>query len=134
MESTNGGQKRVAVLTSGGDAPVMNAAIRAGVRVGCDRGWRMYAVRQGFAGLIAGLTSPLGPREVGGIIQRGGTVPGKCALSRVMTSDGLNAACRTIANYGVDAIIVIAGNGSQVEHWRWPAETCRSWALPRPWK
>ena len=73
MESTNAGQKRVAVLTSGGDAPGMNAAIRAAVRVGCDRGWQMYGVRQGFAGLIAGLTIPLGPREVGGIIQRGGT-------------------------------------------------------------
>ena len=107
------GQKRVAVLTSGGDAPGMNAAIRAAVRVGCDKGWHMWGVRQGFAGLIAGHTIPLGRREVGGIIQRGGTVLGSARSPEFMTSEGLDAACRTIANDSIDAIIVIGGNGSQ---------------------
>ena len=113
MESTTAGQTRVAVLTSGGDAPGMNAAIRAAVRVGCDRGWQMCGVRQGFAGLIAGHLIPLGPREVGGIIQRGGTVLGSARCPEFMTSDGLEIACRTIATSWIDAVIVIGGNGSQ---------------------
>ena len=83
MESTIAGQTRVAVLTSGGDAPGMNAAIRAAVRVGCDRGWQMYGVRQGFAGLIAGHLIPLGPREVGGIHPAGWHRARKRPLPRV---------------------------------------------------
>ncbi|HWU86818.1 MAG TPA: 6-phosphofructokinase, partial [Kofleriaceae bacterium] len=68
--------KRIAVLTSGGDAPGMNAAIRAVVRSGIDRGWSVVGVGDGYAGLIAGALRPLGDRDVGGIIQRGGTVLG----------------------------------------------------------
>lgn len=60
--------KRVAVLTSGGDAPGMNAALRAVVRSGVLRGFDMVGVRNGYAGLIAGDFVPLGPRNVGGII------------------------------------------------------------------
>jgi 6-phosphofructokinase 1 len=65
--------KRIAVLTSGGDAPGMNAAIRAVVRTGVHRGWDVFGIRNGYVGLIAGNVVPLGPREVGGIIQQGGT-------------------------------------------------------------
>ena len=68
--------KRIAVLTSGGDAPGMNAAIRAVVRTGIDRGWEVFGVRQGFAGLIAGVMEPFTLRDVGGILQRGGTILG----------------------------------------------------------
>src|SRR5262249_57265096 len=57
--------KRIAVLTSGGDAAGMNAAIRAVVRTGLDRGWEVFGVRHGFAGLMAGDFLSLGPRDVG---------------------------------------------------------------------
>jgi len=78
--------KRIAVLTSGGDAPGMNAAIRAVVRTSLDKGWEVFGIRQGYAGLISGNTVPLGARDVGGIIQRGGTVLGssRCPEFRVI--------------------------------------------------
>ena len=65
--------KRIAVLTSGGDAPGMNAAIRAVTRCGLDLGWEVFGVRQGYAGLITGNFRALDARAVGGIIQQGGT-------------------------------------------------------------
>jgi 6-phosphofructokinase 1 len=68
--------KRIGVLTSGGDAPGMNAAVRAVVRTGIDKGWIVFGVRHGFAGLIEGDFVPLGVRNVGGIIQLGGTMLG----------------------------------------------------------
>ncbi len=64
---------RVAVLTSGGDAPGMNAAIRAAVRSGVSLGLEMFGIRHGYTGLIAGDFVPLGARAVGGIIELGGT-------------------------------------------------------------
>jgi 6-phosphofructokinase 1 len=68
--------KRMAVLTSGGDAPGMNAAIRAVVRTALDKDWEVWGIGHGFAGLLAGNFIPLGARDVGGIIQRGGTMLG----------------------------------------------------------
>ena len=65
--------KRIAVLTSGGDAAGMNAAIRAVVRTGLHRGWKVFGVNHGYSGLIAGDFVVLGARDVGGIIQHGGT-------------------------------------------------------------
>ena len=67
---------RVAVLTSGGDAPGMNAAIRAVVRTGVEKGWDVLGIRRGYAGLVAGLTAALTARDVGGVIQQGGTMLG----------------------------------------------------------
>ena len=60
--------KTIAVLTSGGDAPGMNAAIRAVTRCALDRGWQGFGVRRGYAGMIEGLFEPLNPRSVGGIL------------------------------------------------------------------
>lgn len=68
--------RKIGVLTSGGDAPGMNAAVLAVVRAGIDRGWTVFAARHGYAGLIEGDFVPLGARNVGGIIQHGGTVLG----------------------------------------------------------
>jgi len=62
--------KRIAVLTSGGDAPGMNAAIRAVVRTGVQKGWEVFGVRLGYEGLIDGKFIPLGARDVGGIMQK----------------------------------------------------------------
>jgi len=66
--------KRIGVMTSGGDAPGMNAAIRAVVRTGLEMDCEVLGVRRGYSGLIAGEFVALGPRDVGGIIQRGGTI------------------------------------------------------------
>ena len=80
--------KRIAVLTSGGDAPGMNAAIRAVVRTGLEKGWEVFGVRHGYAGLIAGNFMPLGARDVGGIMQRGGTMLGSARCPEFKTEEG----------------------------------------------
>lgn len=105
--------KRVAVLTSGGDAPGMNAAIRAVVRTGLYNGWEMYGVRHGFAGCINGEIRQLGPRDVGGIIQQGGTILGSARSPEFKTEAGQRKALREFNQRGIDALVVIGGNGSQ---------------------
>jgi 6-phosphofructokinase 1 len=105
--------KRVAVLTSGGDAPGMNAAIRSVVRTGLDRGWEMYGVYHGYAGLISGNIRPLGARDVGGIIQQGGTILGSARSAEFRTEQGRVQAIRSMNMLGIEAVVVIGGNGSQ---------------------
>jgi len=105
--------KRIAVLTSGGDAPGMNAAIRAVTRSAIDRSWEVFGVRNGFSGLIAGQFEPLSARSVGGIIQLGGTILGTTRCQELMKEDGLRKAINQLDQQKVDALIVIGGNGSQ---------------------
>lgn len=104
---------RIAVLTSGGDAPGMNAAIRAVVRTGVARGWEVVGVWRGYAGLAAGEMSPLGARDVGGILQLGGTVLGSARSPEFRTVAGRRRALHALRENGVEALIVIGGNGSQ---------------------
>ncbi len=105
--------KRIAVLTSGGDAPGMNAAIRAVVRTGVARGWDVFGVRHGYAGLISGDMSSLSARDVGGILQRGGTMLGSARSLEFETEDGRFRALRNLNGRGIEALVVIGGNGSQ---------------------
>jgi 6-phosphofructokinase 1 len=105
--------KRIAVLTSGGDAPGMNAAIRAVVRCGVDLGWEIFGVRRGYAGLIAGDFEPLPVRSVAGIIQRGGTMLGSARSREFTTDEGRRQALRGLREHGIEALVVIGGNGSQ---------------------
>ncbi len=105
--------KRIAVLTSGGDAPGMNAAIRAVVRTGIYKGWEMYGVNHGYAGLISGNIRPMGARDVGGIIQQGGTILGSARSDEFRTEEGQIKAIRTLNMMGIEALVVIGGNGSQ---------------------
>ncbi|MGE5488505.1 MAG: ATP-dependent 6-phosphofructokinase [bacterium] len=105
--------KRIAVLTSGGDAPGMNAAIRAVVRTGLDKGFEVFGVRHGFAGLIAGSFVPLGARDVGGIMQRGGTILGSARSAEFRTEPGQAKAIRQLKQSGIEGLVVIGGNGSQ---------------------
>ena len=105
--------KRIAVLTSGGDAPGMNAAIRAVVRIGIENGWEVFGVRHGYAGLIADNLVPLGARDVGGIIQQGGTMLGSARCPEFKTVEGRQQALRTLHTHDVEALVVIGGNGSQ---------------------
>jgi 6-phosphofructokinase 1 len=104
---------RVAVLTSGGDAPGMNAAIRAVVRTGALHGFEMFGVSNGYAGLIDGEFVPLGPRDVGGIIHQGGTMLGTSRCPAFMSHDGQKCAVQQLCSRSIDALIVIGGNGSQ---------------------
>lgn len=105
--------RRIAVLTSGGDAPGMNAAIRAVVRTGLSRGWQVFGVRNGYSGLISGAIVPLGAREVGGIIQRGGTMLGSARCREFESIEGQHKALVQLAQRGIDGLVVIGGNGSQ---------------------
>jgi 6-phosphofructokinase 1 len=105
--------KRVAVLTSGGDAPGMNAAIRAVVRTGLDKGWEMFGVRRGYTGLIDNDLLPLGARDVSGIIQQGGTVLGSTRCPEFETEEGRLKALKILEENDIYALIVIGGNGSQ---------------------
>ena len=105
--------RRVGVLTSGGDAPGMNAAIRAVVRTGIEEGWEVVGIRHGYAGLIAGETVPLGARDVGGIIQHGGTILSTARSREFETEQGRRAALGQLERFGIEALVVIGGNGSQ---------------------
>lgn len=105
--------RRIAVLTSGGDAPGMNAAIRAVVRTGVKKGWEVFGIRNGYEGLINGRFIPMGARDVGGIIQRGGTILGSARCAEFRTDEGQIRALRMLNEYGVDGLVVIGGNGSQ---------------------
>lgn len=105
--------RHVAVLTSGGDAPGMNAAIRAIVRTSLARGWRVSGVRDGYAGLVAGAFEPLASQDVGGILQRGGTVLGSARCPEFRTAEGQQQALDHLRAAGIDGLVVIGGNGSQ---------------------
>ena len=105
--------KRIAVLTSGGDAPGMNAAIRAVVRTGIEKGWEVFGVHHGYVGLIAGDMAPLGARDVGGIIQQGGTVLGSARCPEFKTEEGRLKALHTLHQHDIEALVIIGGNGSQ---------------------
>jgi len=105
--------KKIAVLTSGGDAPGMNAAIRAVVRTGVARGWQVYGVKGGYEGLINGIFIPMGTRDVGGILQRGGTILGSARCDDFKTEKGQLHAIRSLNEAEIDGLVVIGGNGSQ---------------------
>jgi len=105
--------RRIAVLTSGGDAPGMNAAIRAVVRTGLERGWEVFGVGHGYAGLIAGNFTPLGARDVGGIMQRGGTILGSARCPEFKTEAGQQRALRELNERDIDGLVCIGGNGTQ---------------------
>jgi 6-phosphofructokinase 1 len=106
--------KRIAVLTSGGDAPGMNAAIRAVVRMGIGRGWEVYGVAHGYAGLMSGDLRRLGARDVGGVIQQGGTFLGSARSSDFKKAEGRRRALEQLERAGVEALVVIGGNGTQI--------------------
>ena len=105
--------ERIAVLTSGGDAPGMNAAIRAVTRCALDQGWDVFGVRRGFAGLIEGSFEPLNARSVGGIIQQGGTILGSARSTEFKTEAGRRKALRALHQQGIESLVIIGGNGSQ---------------------
>ena len=105
--------KNIAVLTSGGDAPGMNAAIRAVTRSAIDEGMTVYGVNQGWQGLVNGHFRPLSARDVGGIIHVGGTVLGSARCAEFRQESGRAKALDNLARQNIDGLVVIGGNGSQ---------------------
>ncbi len=104
--------KRIGVLTSGGDAPGMNPCIRAVARTALFNGCQVYGIREGFVGLLAGNMAPLEPRDVGGIIQRGGTMLGTARSDEFATEKGQQQAVRMLNENAIDALAIIGGDGS----------------------
>lgn len=104
--------KRIAVMTSGGDAPGMNAAIRAVVRAGIAHNLEVYGIRAAYAGLLAGDFERLTSREVSGILQRGGTILQTARNEEFKTKQGQRKALRRINEHQIDGMVVIGGDGS----------------------
>lgn len=104
--------KRIAVLTSGGDAPGMNAAIRSVTRTAIYNGMEVMGVLQGYDGLMDGTFQPLTPRDVGGIIHRGGTILRTARSERFMTEEGIMTAIDSLEKAEIDGLVVIGGDGS----------------------
>lgn len=104
--------KKIAVLTSGGDAPGMNAVIRAVVRTGCENGLEVYGVERGYAGLINGDFIPMNLRSVSDIINRGGTILYSARCPEFRTEEGMQKAIQTCKEFGIEGVVVIGGDGS----------------------
>jgi len=104
--------EKIAVLTSGGDAPGMNACIRAVVRTGCYKELKVYGVERGYQGLIDGMMVQMESRSVSNIIQRGGTIIKTARCKAFETKEGRRLAFENIQEKGIDGLIVIGGNGT----------------------
>lgn len=127
MDSSTPQGVRIGVLTSGGDAQGMNAAVRAVVRTAIGLGAQPYAVMEGFQGAVdgGGRIRPLGWEDVGSILHRGGTILGTARSQDFRTRDGMRAAARNLLEHGIDRLVVIGGDGSlsgtaQFRH-EWPS-------------
>lgn len=104
--------QKIAVLTSGGDAPGMNAAIRAVVRKGITLGLEVYGIYQGYHGLINGKIKKMDAGSVGDIIQRGGTILYTSRSEEFKTKEGQSKALDQLKNKGIEGLVVIGGDGS----------------------
>lgn len=104
--------KSIAVLTSGGDAPGMNPAVRAVVRTACQRGIKVYGVDRGYTGLINGDIHEMNLRSVSDIITRGGTILYSARCPEFKTEEGLQKAVATCKKFGIDGMVIIGGDGS----------------------
>ena len=104
--------RRIGVLTSGGDAPGMNACVRAVVRAAIHHGFEVYGIRRGWHGLINGDVVRLQIKDVSRIINRGGTILYTARSKEFMTEDGQRKAASTCKFLGLDSIIAIGGDGT----------------------
>ena len=104
--------KRIAVVTSGGDVPGLNACVRAVTRTAIHHGCEVLGVRRGYEGLIDGLFIPLTSRDVSGILRQGGTILGTARSERFITEAGQRQALAQLQRAGIDGLVVIGGNGS----------------------
>jgi 6-phosphofructokinase 1 len=104
--------KTIGVLTSGGDAPGMNAAVRAVVRLGCEKGMRVMGIKRGYNGLMYGDMYEMNLRSVSNIINRGGTVLYSARSPEFKTEEGMQKAIEVCKQVGMEGVVVIGGDGS----------------------
>ena len=114
--------KTIGILTSGGDPPGMNAAIRALTRAGIYNGFRMMGIYRGYDGLIKDEIKEFTTEDVSGIITRGGTILKSARSKEFMTPEGRQKAYETCIKEGIDALVVIGGNGSLTGAWNFGTE------------
>ncbi len=104
--------KRIGVMCSGGDAPGMNAAIRAVVRTCAQNDLHVYGIYQGYEGMIEGKIKRLEPGDVANIMHRGGTILKTARSEQFMTKEGRKAAYETLVAHDINAVVAIGGNGT----------------------
>ena len=104
--------KTIGVLTSGGDAPGMNAAVRSVVRKSLNNGMKVMGIRRGYKGLLAGDIFEMGSHDVSDTIQQGGTILGTARCSAFHTEEGQKQGADMCKKFGIDGIVVIGGDGS----------------------
>ncbi|MDD3465247.1 MAG: 6-phosphofructokinase [Candidatus Cloacimonetes bacterium] len=104
--------RKIGVLTSGGDAPGMNAAIRAVVRTAVYKGMQVYGIRRGFNGLINGEIDHMDVKSVGEILHRGGTILNTARSDHFKTEEGMKKAINVLEIFGIEGLVVIGGDGS----------------------
>ena len=104
--------RRIAVFTSGGDAPGMNACIRAVVRTAIYHNIDVYGIKRGYDGMIKGNIYPLNSHSVSNIIQRGGTILKSARSKEFMTFEGRKKAYQQLKNFDIDGLVAIGGNGT----------------------
>lgn len=104
--------KRIGVLTSGGDAPGMNAAVRAVVRQAMDHDVEVMGIYEGYKGLIGGNIKPMGMRDVSNIINHGGTVLYSARSSEFKTEEGMQKAVEVCRKHGIEGIVTVGGDGT----------------------
>jgi 6-phosphofructokinase 1 len=104
--------KTIGVLTSGGDAPGMNAAVRAVVRTSCENGINVYGIKRGYSGLINGDVEQMSLRSVSDIIHRGGTMLYTARCNEFRTEEGMQKGINVCKDLGIEGIVVIGGDGS----------------------
>ena len=104
--------KRIGILTSGGDSPGMNAAIRAVTRVGINAGLEVFGIYNGYKGMTEGYIEPLTRESVGEIVNRGGTILGSARLPEFKDFDVRQKAVKQLIKRGIEAVVVVGGDGS----------------------
>ena len=104
--------KKIGILTSGGDAPGMNAAVRAAVRCGIDKGMEVYGIKRGYEGLLDGEIVKMEWHSVGDILQRGGTILRTARCSRFLEDKWVEHGARMLKTFGIEGLIVVGGDGS----------------------
>ncbi len=104
--------RKIGVLTSGGDSPGMNAAVRAVVRCGIAKEMEVYGIQRGYEGLIEGAIKEMQMHSVGDILQRGGTILRTARSERFRTEEGQEHAMNVLSAFGIEGLVVVGGDGS----------------------
>ena len=131
MKKKEFNMKTIGVLTSGGDAPGMNAAVRSVVRCAIHNGLKVKGIIRGYEGLINGELIDMNARSVSNILSRGGTILKTARSKEFMTKKGRKKACQTVKKHGIDGLIIIGGNGSfQGAHALWQEHKIANIGIP----